>query len=162
MACVCLYLRHAFVMNKEESQKIQVDFLLADFNSIKSEIARRSVQQKSVYILYLGAISWIFTKVVSNEPYLFYIGVTWSIVVLTVMFIYKESLEITSLGEIIKSNISEELKKMTNLGGAHLIPSENVLTKYASRKRSVLDMSCNIIIFLLIPAGITLYILCTR
>lgn len=92
-------------MNKEELQKIQTDFLLADFNSIKLEISRRSDQQKTAYLLYLAGISWIFTTVVSSEPHITYILVTWFVLVIAKIFIDKEGLEIGRLGGIIRLQI---------------------------------------------------------
>lgn len=145
-------------MNKEESQKIQIDFLLADFNSIKSEISRRSDQQKTAYLLYMAAISWMFTKIVSNEPHFSYMLVTWLVAFFAKMFIDKEGLEIGRLGKIIRVHICGELKKITDIDGAYLIPSENisikeddVCTRYHTK--------FNFITYFLIPIVISLYIL---
>lgn len=144
--------------NKEELQKIQVSFLLADFNSIKSEISRRSDQQKTAYLVYLAGISWIFTMVVSSEPRISYIFVTWFAAIIAMIFIDKEGREIGRLGRIIRLQICGELKKITDIDESQLIPSENISIK-TDETCTKLDIYFNSIIFFVIPFVILLYIL---
>lgn len=143
--------------NKEELQKIQVGFLLADFNSIKSEIGRRSDQQKTAYLVYLAGISWIFTMAVSSEPRIFYVFVTWFVAIIAMIFIDKEGREIGRLGRIIRVKICGELKKITDIDGSQLIPSENISIK-TDETCTRLDTYFNSIVFFVIPLVISLYI----
>jgi len=148
-------------MDEAQSQKVQVDFLLADFNAIKSEISRRSDQQKTAYLLYLAAISWIFTKVISGSTDLVYIIVIWLVVVITKIFIVREAMEIGKLGEIIREEICVALKNLTKLDGKSFIPSENRVLKTDTTwtKRHNLNKYFDYLIFIGIPLLISVYIL---
>jgi len=150
-------------MNKESSQKIQANFLLSDFTAIKAEISRRSDQQKTAYLLYLASISWIFLKVISGDLHFSYPLAAWFVVIITRMFIIREGLEIGRLGRIISLQICRELKKITDIDGRCLIPSENMDIKDETLvKRIILDRAFNFIVFFIIPIFISLYVFCTK
>lgn len=145
-------------MNQEESQKIQVDFLLADFNSIKTEIVRRSGLQKTAYLLYLAGISWIFARTISSDLNQYYIVATWLISFISWLFIYREGLEIGRLANIVRYQICKELEKITGIDEKLFAPSEHIdpeIDNKTKRERSLLDSVFNLIVFVHVPAAIT-------
>ena len=100
-----------------------VDALLADFQSLKSEIGRRSNLQRFYIGLLIGSIGFIGSSIIRPDP-------TWSKsllcfpVSLVFLIIYiREDIEIHRLGEIIKDEISATLEEKLSFKG-HLFPSE--------------------------------------
>lgn len=124
---------------KKRENEIQIKFLLADFNAVKMEIARRSDQQKTALLLYITGVSYLFIRIASDQINYFYVLATWIMSLLVVIFIYRESLEIGRLAETIRSRICKEAEKISDIGGKYLVPSEYSIKSDVSLKTKILN-----------------------
>jgi hypothetical protein len=105
----------------DEKQQKLLDFLLADFNAIKSEIARRSALQKAAVAALLALYAWVFNKTsVTFEVVI----LSWGTAILAALYVYRESREINRLGWLIKDKIAGQACEITGGDKETLIPSE--------------------------------------
>jgi hypothetical protein len=131
------------------------DFLLSDFQSIKSEIGRRSNLQRFYIGLYLGAIGLIAFSLIGRDlswdKFLF----CFPIALIFLLIYVREDTEIHRLGEIIIKKIAEPLKKLNNLK-IDVIPSETYRGSVKKRNRALyIDLICLWLLFFLGPLLLT-------
>lgn len=112
------------------------DFLLSDFQSIKSEIGRRSNLQRFYLGLYLGSIGLVGFSLIGRNP-------TWnkSVFCFPIAFIFlliyvREDIEIHRLGDIIIKKIAEPLQEWIN-PKTDVIPSETYRGSAKKRNRAL-------------------------
>ena len=141
---------------KKRENEIQIKFLLADFNAVKMEIARRSDQQKTALLLYITGVSYLFIRIASDQINYFYVLATWIMSLLVMTFIYRESLEIGRLAETVRGRICKEVEKISDIGGKYLVPSEYSIKSDVSLKTKILNELFEFIIFFAIPLIISI------
>lgn len=107
-----------------EEQKIQHEYLLADFESIKAEIARRSSAQKTALAAVVGFYAWLLNQLVLTNLNPWHITAVWTVVILAYVFYKREGLEISRLGAIVRNNIAEVVSRNLNIPAENIIPSE--------------------------------------
>lgn len=107
----------------EKNQKY-LEFLLADFNAIKSEIARRSNLQKVVTASMLVFYAWIFQRSIDKGLELSLIVLVWVVSFLGYSFYIRESAEINRLGWTIKNKIAKPAGKLLDRLTEEIVPSE--------------------------------------
>jgi len=100
------------------------EFPLADFSSIKSEIARRSNFQKAVTASMFAYYAWMFQFSLSNEITLSLVIVTWVISFLGFSFYNREKSEINRLGTMINEKIAKPMGEILSVPPNQVIPSE--------------------------------------
>lgn len=107
-----------------EEQKIQHEYLLADFGSIKAEIARRSNSQKAALAAAVAFYAWLLNAVVLTKLGVWHIAAMWIVVVLAAVYYKREGLEISRLGTIAKRDIAEVAARQLKVPPESIIPSE--------------------------------------
>lgn len=143
-----------------DEQKIQHDYLLADFQATKAEIARRSNTQKTALAAMVAFYAWLLNQLVSTNFGLWHIGAIWIVTILGYVFYKREGLEIGRLGALIGTKIAGAAAKNLNLPAENLIPSEvRAADKEFDCKTKLLDWVFSVSLFVLIPGTLTvLYI----
>ena len=143
-----------------DEQKIQHDYLLADFQATKAEIARRSNAQKTALAAMVAFYAWLLNQLVSTNLGLWHIGAIWIVTILGYVFYKREGLEIGRLGALIRTKIADVAVKNLNLSAENLIPSEvRAADKEFDCKTKPLDWIFSVSLFVLIPGTLTvLYI----
>jgi hypothetical protein len=107
-----------------EEQRIQHEYLLADFEAIKAEIARRSNAQKTALAAVVAFYAWLVNQLVSTNLGPWHICAVWIVVILSYVFYKREGVEIGRLGTIARINIAEVAARTLNIPAENLIPSE--------------------------------------
>ncbi len=105
----------------DEKQQKLLAFLLADFNAIKSEIARRSALQKASVVALLALYAWVFNKTLVGVEVVI---LTWGAAIIAALYVYREHREISRLGCLIKNNIAGQACEIIGGDKESLIPSE--------------------------------------
>jgi len=143
-----------------DEQKTQHDYLLADFQATKAEIARRSNAQKTALGAMVAFYAWLLNQLVATSLSLWHIGAVWIVTLLGYVFYKREGLEIGRLGALIKTKIAEVAAKNLNVSAENLIPSEvHAADKEFDCKTRPLDWVFSVTLFGLIPGTLTvLYI----
>ncbi len=147
----------------EDNKEKLVGFLLADYQSIKSEIARRSNLQKTTHVALVAFYLWMLNNYFSENNKLYLIVVMWAVVLLAYFFYQKEHLEIQRLGSIIRNKIAETASGILSVDPKIILPSEtdSANEKYDYKTRAY-NTALMVSIFLLIPISVTLYYLLTE
>jgi hypothetical protein len=144
------------------AQSEQLKFLLADFNAIKAEIARRSTLQRVALGAYVAVIGFVFNGD-SKIPLHLGILAIWIAALLTLLFWASESLAIGHLGSVIKEDIASEVSGITEVPTASLLPSEcpSTLTP-ARRKNNAQQLTYGRLfywtLFLFVPSGMSVFL----
>jgi len=142
----------------ENKKQKHLDFLLADYNAMKSEIARRSNLQRVVLAAYIAAIVLVFKGATESNLTSLHIMIIWITSTLTLNYYFREGMEICRLGEIIKTRISPVVSKIIDVDPNEIFPSQtcsqiskidNITKKY--------DQQFNWTLFFIVPLGITLF-----
>lgn len=143
-----------------DEQKIHHDYLLADFQATKAEIARRSNTQKTALAAMVAFYASLLNPLVSISLGLWHIVAVWIVTILGYVFYKREGLEIGRLGALIRTKIAEVAAKDLNVLAENLIPSEvSAADKEFDCKTRLLDWIFSVSLFGLIPGTITvLYI----
>lgn len=143
-----------------EKQKY-LDFLLADFNSIKTEIARRSNLQKAVIASMLAFYAWTFQYLLNNESELLIIIIAWIVSFLGYTFYIRESAEIQRLGWTIKDKIAKPAAEILGKSSGDVIPSQSFSKAPDNRKtKQYISKFFKLILYLIAPSYLTIsYIL---
>ena len=106
----------------EDERKKYLDYLLADFASIKEEIRRRSTLQRFVLAGFLTVLAFTF-----KEMYALTAAWTtglWVSSFLALLFYSRESLEIRRLGYIIRCRLAIPAAQILGVGWKDLFHSE--------------------------------------
>jgi antibiotic biosynthesis monooxygenase (ABM) superfamily enzyme len=65
-----------------DEQKIQHDYLIADFQATKAEITRRSNAQKTDLAAMVAFYAWLLNQFVSTSLGIWHIGAVWIVTIL--------------------------------------------------------------------------------
>ncbi len=140
-----------------DEQKTQHDYLLADFQATKAEIARRSNAQKTALAAMVAFYAWLLNQLVSTSLGSWHIGAVWIVTILGYVFYKRESFEIGRLGSLIRTKIAEVAAKNLNVPAENILPSEVCpADKEFNCKTKPLDWVFSVSLFGLIPGTLTL------
>ena len=144
----------------EKEQKL-LDFLLADFNATKGEIARRSNLQKAVTASMLAFYAWIFQRSLSSSLELSIIVLVWVVSFLGYTFYIRESNEIKRLGWIIKDKIAKSAGEIIGRPPEDVVPSQaHSNPPSESGWRKIVSLIFKVFIYLVAPLYLTGTYLC--
>lgn len=139
-----------------DEQKIQHDYLLADFQATKAEIARRSNAQKTALAAMVAFYAWLLNQLVSTNLGLWHLGAVWIVTILGYVFYKREGYEIGRLGALIRTKFAEVAAKNLNVPPENIIPSEvGAADVQFDCKTRALDWVFSVSLFALIPAALT-------
>lgn len=146
-----------------DEQKIQYDYLLADFQAIKAEIARRSNAQKTALAAIVAFYGWLLNQFIDKHLGVCHIGAVWVVTILGYVFYKREGLEIGRLGLLIRTKIAAVAAENLNVLSEHLIPSEvRAADEKFDWKTKILNWIFSVTLFGLIPSILTVsYIVAT-
>lgn len=141
-----------------DEQNKQHDYLLADFQATKAEIARRSNAQKTALAAMVVFYAWLLNQLVSTNFGLWHLGAIWIVTILGYVFYKREGVEIGRLGVLIRRNIAEVAAKDLNVSAENLLPSEVSAAddKYDCISKA-LDWIFSVSLFGLIPGALTVF-----
>ncbi len=139
-----------------EEQRIQHEYLLADFQATKAEIARRSNAQKTALAAIVVFYAWLLNQLVSTGIDVWHISAIWIVTILGYSFYRRETLEIKRLGTLIETRIAKVAANDLNIPAEKILPSEvkPADERYDNTTR-VLDWVFSISIFAIIPLTLT-------
>jgi hypothetical protein len=144
----------------DKEQKL-IDFLLADFNATKSEIARRSNLQKAVTAAMLVFYAWVFQQSIKTDLTLTIVLLVWIVAFLGFTFYFRENAEIERLARIIKINIAKPVGEILGCSAEEVIPSEaHANGPRENTLRRIIDIIFKTCIYLLAPLYVTATYLC--
>lgn len=139
-----------------DEQRIQHEYLVADFQATKAEIARRSNAQKTALAAMVAFYAWLLNQLVSTNLGLWHISSVWIVTILGYVFYKREELEIGRLGSLVRTKIAEVAAKNLNVPTENVIPSEVCAAdKEFDCKTKLLDWVFSISLFGLIPGALT-------
>lgn len=145
----------------DEKKQRFLDFLLADFNATKSEIARRSNLQKAVTASMLAFYAWLFERSLSNGLELSLVVLVWIVSLLGYTFYIRESAEIRRLGWTIKEKIAKPTGVILGRSTEEVIPSEAHATEPSEVGwRQIVSVIFKVFIYLVAPLYLTGTYLC--
>lgn len=145
----------------DDKENKLLEFLLADFDALKSEIARRSNLQKAVVAAVLAFYAWSFQRMLSNHIELTVVLIAWVVSFLAFTFYTREGSEIERLGWTIKSKIAVPASKILGVTPEEVIPSEAHSTEpCAGTWKRVATIFFDIVLYLLAPLYLTIAYLC--
>jgi len=140
----------------KDKQRIQHDYLLADFRFVKAEIARRSNTQKAALAAIVGFYAWLLNQIVSSDLGLWHVGAVWIVTILGSAFHKREDMEIRRLGGLIKVSIAEVAAKKLEVPAEKLIPSEfRGADGTYDRNTKLLNCLFSVSLFGFIPVALT-------
>lgn len=140
-----------------ENQQKHLEFLLADFNAIKAEIARRSNLQRVVLAAYIGLFAVVGKQIASYSATAPLVIGLWFGSALSLQFYTRESLEITRLGSIIRERIAPVANKILNVPIEDLLPSQtNSEFPKINSVTSLYNIQFKWIVFFCLPLLITI------
>lgn len=102
----------------------QLKCLLADFNSIKTEIVRRSTLQRFVLVAQLAVLALVFQQAATSALTSLWVVGLWVSSALAFQFYAREGLEIARLGAIISKKIAPIASELTGAAPQYLFPSQ--------------------------------------
>jgi len=144
---------------KDKEQK-QLDYLLADYGAVKSEIARRSNLQRVVLAAYISVVALILKEATEATLTSLFIMGLWLSAALSLNYYIREGLEICRLGEIAKNRISTVASKIIDVDPKVLLPSQaSSQLAEIDNITKIYDRQFNWVLFLVVPAGVTLFYL---
>ena len=138
-----------------------LDFLLADFDALKSEIARRSNLQKAVVAAVLAFYAWSFQRMLNNHIELTVILISWLVSFLAFTFYIREGSEIGRLGWTIKNKIADPASKILGVRPEEVIPSEAHSTEpCVGTWKKVVTIIFSVVLYVVAPLYLTIAYLC--
>ncbi|MEW8469473.1 MAG: hypothetical protein AB2637_13150 [Candidatus Thiodiazotropha sp.] len=145
----------------DDKEQRLLDFLLADFNSAKNEISRRSNLQKAVIASMLVFYAWLFQLSFSNGLELPMVVLVWIVSFLGYTFYIRESSEIKRLGWTIKEKIAKPTGAILGHMPEEVIPTEAHATKPSEIGwHVIISVVFKISIYLVAPLYLTGTYLC--
>lgn len=143
-----------------DQQQQYLEYLRADIESIKAEIARRSNLQRVVLATYIAVIAVVGKGVASHELAAPLLVGLWVNGALAVQFYTREGLEIDRLGSIIQERIAPIASNILRVQPRDLFPSEtNNEFPEKDRITSCYDRQFKWMLFLVLPVVITVFYL---
>jgi uncharacterized membrane protein YciS (DUF1049 family) len=144
-------------------QQKHLDFLVADFNATKAEIARRSNLQRIVLAAYIVLIGVVFKQSASSNLSLFWICGLWIGGVLAQSFHQRERLEISKLGRVIKERIARTASNILEINLKDLLHSQtNGNFPELSKQTHPFDRLFHWSLFCFIPVLMTIFLFFER
>ncbi len=139
----------------------QLDFLLADYRSIKSEIARRSNLQRVALAGHVTLVALGVRHLLLEKQLLIVAAAIWAVSALTLLFYVREHLEISRLGHLVRDCIVPSARKILggNIDCRNLLPSEADLDSPEKGSARCLEKVFIIGLFLFLPFAISVYCL---
>ena len=145
----------------DDKEQRLLDFLLADFNAAKSEIARRSNLQKAVTASMLAFYAWLFQRSLSNGLELSLVVLVWVVSFLGYTFYIRENSEIKRLGWTIKENIAKPTGAILGRSPEEVIPTEAHATEPSEVGwRQIISVVFKVFIYLVAPLYLSGTYLC--
>ena len=143
-----------------DHQKQYLEYLRADIESIKAEIARRSNLQRIVFATYIAVIAVVGQGVASRELAAPLLVGLWVSGALAIQFYAREGIEIDRLGSIIQERIVPIVSNILRVQPRDLFPSETN-NKFPEKDRitSRYDRQFKWVLFLVLPIVITVFYL---
>ena len=141
----------------EDERKKYLDYLLADFTSIKEEIRRRSTLQRFVLLGFATVLAFTFREAASNKLSAYWITGLWVSSFLALLFYSREGLEIGRLGTVIRDRLALPAAREFHVRWKDVFPSEtNPGMASIDPVTALYDVLFNWIVFLGLPALITI------
>lgn len=141
-------------MSEQENRKHE--YLLADYQAIKAEIARRSNLQKAALAALVGFNAWLLNAFVAKQETCLHIGALWVVTFLVYIYHEREGLEIKRLAGIIRYKIAEPVSKLLNIESQQLLPSETDAGEPRIDERTrIYDNIFQLVVFVVIPSAFT-------
>ncbi len=141
----------------EDERKKYLDYLLADFASIKEEIRRRSTLQRFVLVAFITALALTFREAASNNLSAYWVTGLWVSSFLALLFYFREGLEIGRLGHVIRCRIALLATREMNVEQGNVFHSEtNQGVTSIDPITALYDVVFNWTVFLLLPGFVTL------
>ncbi len=139
----------------EEEKKLS-EFLLADFNSIKAEIVRRSNVHKAITAAMLVFYAWIFQYAHTEGVTITTLVLVWVVSFLGFTFYERENAEIKRLGWIIKDKIAKPMGEILGCAPEEVIPSESHAKEPGNKRcRIYIYNTFKVFMYLIFPLYIT-------
>lgn len=111
-------------MKPDDREKAHLDYLLADFEALKAEIARRANMQRLALAAYAAVYAGLFPQIASDRVASTSIAALWVVGALGLLFYVREGLEIKRLASLIRDRIASKAARLIATGPKSLIPSE--------------------------------------
>jgi hypothetical protein len=141
----------------EDERKKYLDYLLADFSSIKEEIRRRATLQRFVLLGFAAVLAFTFREAASNKLVAYWITGLWVSSFLALLFYFREGLEIRRLSYVIQYRIALPAAREFRVGWKNVFHSEtNQGVASIDPITALYDVVFNWIVFLLLPGFVTL------
>lgn len=138
--------------DSNETKLKYLDYLLKDFEAIKSEISRRSNLQRVVLATFLAIIAFTFEKAASGSLSSLWIVGLWCSSALALQFYLREDLEIKRIGVIIKERIASDASKALGKQTSSIFHSEtNSAVERFDRFTRKYDRQFNWVVFWAVP-----------
>lgn len=143
-----------------DHQHQHLQFVRADIESIKAEIARRSNLQRIVLATYIAAIAFVAKVATSQELTAPLLVGLWVSGTLALQFYTREGIEIRRLGLIIRERIAPIVSEILRVTAQDVFPSEtNKKFSKLDKITSAYDRQFKWILFLVLPLAITVFYL---
>ncbi len=144
----------------EKEQKL-LEFLLADFKSIKNEIARRSNLQKAAIAALLAFYAWEFNSFTTNGSSVEILFFSWGAALLAGTYVYREGHEISKLGWKIKNKISKPVGEIIGFNENSIIPSEaHALESCSDSTSKFISVFFAFVLYFIVPLFFTFKHIC--
>ena len=108
----------------EDERKKHLDYLLADFASIKEEIRRRAILQRFVLLSFAAVLAFTFREAASNSLSASWVTGLWISSFLALLFYSREGLEIERLGTVIQYRVALPAAQAMNVARTNVFHSE--------------------------------------
>ncbi len=139
-----------------DTQKRQLDCLLADFGSVKAEIARRSNLQRVVLAAYVTFLVLVARHMLAGLQWSIPVAGLWVGGSVALLFHEREHLEICRLGGLIRTHVAATASQILGVEATALFPSETALvSQLADCRTRAYDVAFFWTCFLVVPALVT-------
>jgi hypothetical protein len=142
--------------NLNDKQKMQLNYLLADFVSVKGEISRRSTLQWFILAGYFSALALVFQQIAASKLSGLWVTATWAVSALAYQFYAREYLEIARLSRLIGDHIAPVVSNILSVPREEVLPSESGIHDTKCQRRQGYATTFNRAAFFGVPLLITL------
>lgn len=144
-----------------ENNEKYIECLIADFNSIKNEIAGRSNLQRISIVGYITIIVFIGREILINSSSILIIFGMWFLSGIVFFYYIREHYEICRLGSIIKERIVPILSSILEVERENIFQSEtnNYFENISKKKAVFLFKLFNLLIYFILPLLLTIFYL---
>ncbi len=143
--------------NKEQKQ---LDYLLADYSAVKSEIAHRSNLQRIVLAAYVALVALVGKEASGTALTSLHIVGLWLGSSVALSYYVRQGLEICRLAKIASERIAPTAGNIINVDLEQLLPSQtNPKYPEIDKVTARYNYQFKWLLFFVIPLGITLFYL---